>query len=63
VSDNGNSECYYYYFDSICIIEIEVIAGLIEDEGVEEISIRFAVTNPVDIDDSQISRSKKTYQD
>ncbi len=47
-SKDDNAECYYFYSDSTCIIELEVNAGIIEDKGVEEISVRFAVINPVD---------------
>lgn len=49
MSQGSNSKCYYFYTDNSCIIEIEINAGLVEDNGdAEEISVRFAVTNPID---------------
>ncbi|WP_405079951.1 hypothetical protein ACI48J_20015 [Paenibacillus chitinolyticus] len=38
-------ECYYIYNDNNILVELEVNAGKIEEEGVEEISVRFAVTS------------------
>lgn len=45
ISVRKKSECYYAYSDVKSIIEIEINAGLVEEEGVEEISLRFAVTS------------------
>ncbi|WP_438497566.1 hypothetical protein [Paenibacillus sp. IHBB 3054] len=39
------AECYYVYSDVKSIVEIEINAGLVEKEGIEEISVRFAVTS------------------
>ncbi|RJG26625.1 hypothetical protein [Paenibacillus thiaminolyticus] len=47
ISNSSQPECYYFYNDSVCIIEIEINSGIIENDGVEELSIRFAVTNPI----------------
>lgn len=41
----SKSECYYAYSDANSIVEIELNAGKVEEEGVAEISVRFAVTS------------------
>jgi hypothetical protein len=49
MSQGSNPKCYFFYSDNSCIIEIEINAGLLEEnEVVEEISVRFAVTNPIE---------------
>ncbi|MNO24960.1 hypothetical protein D3C76_147910 [compost metagenome] len=49
MSQGSDPECYFVFADGSCIIEIEIDAGSIEaNRVVEEISIRFAVTNPID---------------
>jgi hypothetical protein len=49
MSQGNNPESYFVFVDGSCIIEIEINAGSMEENRVvEEMSIRFAVTNPID---------------
>ncbi|WP_042196922.1 hypothetical protein [Paenibacillus camerounensis] len=45
VATRKNIECYYAYSDGTGIVEIEINAGIFEMEGIEEISVRLAVTS------------------
>lgn len=52
-----NPRCYFCFTDGNCIIEIEVNNGELS-EIIEEISIRFAVSNPKDTFDKTIMLCK-----
>lgn len=49
--------CYYFFDDGNCIIEIEINCGEFSD-WIEEISIRFAVSNPIETFEKSIGLCK-----